>query len=420
MSEYGAWSNNGPDEGDRQKSSDEGAVPGSVAGGSADDGGVTQVWGQPPDGAPGWGGAPDGSSVAGGAAVPGPHSWGTPAWGEGTGSGAAQPGEWGTGQSVPPGQSPAEGQAAASGQPWGAHGGWEPGHAGTWGATPGGGSGGYAGGPTSPGPATPGPATYGPGPATPGPGYGSGHASGTSPAGGLPYARDTLPRYEGGGYGGGAGNANGWGDGSPYGAGPYSGSYKGARLGLPAYGPGSLASQWRRLGARIIDNIIFGVLGTVIFVAAEWSRLQHIFHLVQQSPNGQLSSAATSAILALEGTSLLLIALLLVLEIAWEAMATWRWGRTPGKALLGLRALHVRGNYADPARLTPAQSWGRAAGYFGAIGIGGLVVPFLGLVDAIWCLWDKDRQCLHDKIAGTVVINDWPGGRPPEQSHSWG
>src|ERR1700728_2068787 len=30
----------------------------------------------------------------------------------------------------------------------------------------------------------------------------------------------------------------------------------------------------------------------------------------------------------------------------------------------------------------------------------------IGLVDPLWCLWDENRQCLHDKVSDTIVIND--------------
>jgi hypothetical protein len=33
------------------------------------------------------------------------------------------------------------------------------------------------------------------------------------------------------------------------------------------------------------------------------------------------------------------------------------------------------------------------------------VVPFFGLLDGLWQLWDKPlQQCLHDKAAQTVVV----------------
>jgi uncharacterized RDD family membrane protein YckC len=30
----------------------------------------------------------------------------------------------------------------------------------------------------------------------------------------------------------------------------------------------------------------------------------------------------------------------------------------------------------------------------------------IGLVDPLWCLWDNDRQCVHDKAVNTIVVND--------------
>jgi uncharacterized RDD family membrane protein YckC len=37
-------------------------------------------------------------------------------------------------------------------------------------------------------------------------------------------------------------------------------------------------------------------------------------------------------------------------------------------------------------------------------------IPFLGLIDLLWPLWDDRRQTLHDKAVGCFVINN-PGGR---------
>ena len=35
----------------------------------------------------------------------------------------------------------------------------------------------------------------------------------------------------------------------------------------------------------------------------------------------------------------------------------------------------------------------------------GAVVPFLSWLDGLWQLWDKPyQQCLHDKVAQTVVV----------------
>ncbi len=36
--------------------------------------------------------------------------------------------------------------------------------------------------------------------------------------------------------------------------------------------------------------------------------------------------------------------------------------------------------------------------------VGWLVALVANAVAAAWCLWDKDRQCLWDKIVGTRVV----------------
>jgi hypothetical protein len=38
---------------------------------------------------------------------------------------------------------------------------------------------------------------------------------------------------------------------------------------------------------------------------------------------------------------------------------------------------------------------------------------YVGLLDPLWCLWDKPyRQCLHDKPAKTVVVKVDPAQQP--------
>jgi uncharacterized RDD family membrane protein YckC len=73
-------------------------------------------------------------------------------------------------------------------------------------------------------------------------------------------------------------------------------------------------------------------------------------------------------------------------------------GQTPGKQLLGMRAVNV--TIGEPA------GWGRtfvreiiAKPLIGYV-VGWLVIPYL------WLLWDKDNQELWDKIVDTVVVDD--------------
>jgi RDD family len=85
----------------------------------------------------------------------------------------------------------------------------------------------------------------------------------------------------------------------------------------------------------------------------------------------------------------------------WEAVATRTWGRTPRKAILHIRPVKVAENQVRFGRMSKGTCWVRAAAYFGFS-----LVPGVGLLDEIWCLWDAERECLHDKAASTLVVND--------------
>jgi uncharacterized RDD family membrane protein YckC len=90
-----------------------------------------------------------------------------------------------------------------------------------------------------------------------------------------------------------------------------------------------------------------------------------------------------------------------LIMVAYETVATAKYGRTLGKAWL-----HIR-----PVRMDGADvGWGRAFGRIAIYWIFGCL-SWLGLIDPLWCLWDDAQQCLHDKVADTNVINDPVAGQ---------
>lgn len=101
----------------------------------------------------------------------------------------------------------------------------------------------------------------------------------------------------------------------------------------------------------------------------------------------------------LEG--LLLLCTLGIGWIIWTLIA-WAHGQTPAKQVLGMRVVRLD---------TRARAgWGRM---FLRDFIGKLLVSLTfglffigGVIADCWLLWDKDKQELWDKIAGTVVVND--------------
>ena len=82
------------------------------------------------------------------------------------------------------------------------------------------------------------------------------------------------------------------------------------------------------------------------------------------------------------------------LFIGWSTL--WLWlgkGRTPGKRLLRIRVVRLSGK---PITLWDAFS--RSGGYGASLATG-----MLGFLEAVW---HPNRQAMHDRIAGTVVIRE--------------
>jgi uncharacterized RDD family membrane protein YckC len=122
---------------------------------------------------------------------------------------------------------------------------------------------------------------------------------------------------------------------------------------------GPRAGFWRRFGGWLIDGIILGVVAFIL--------------------------AAT-----LKGAG---NAIGLLVSLAYFTLFVGgRRGQTPGMSAVGVRVISFDGS--GPI------GYGRAAirwigGYVSAIPLG------LGY---FWMLWDKEKQCWHDKFASDVVV----------------
>ena len=79
---------------------------------------------------------------------------------------------------------------------------------------------------------------------------------------------------------------------------------------------------------------------------------------------------------------------LLLAGAAQDILGTARWGRSAGKALLGIRVI-------DEHSAQPPDLWHSFLRWW----IPGLLPPLL-----VWATWDKRRQGIHDKAAETLVI----------------
>ena len=177
--------------------------------------------------------------------------------------------------------------------------------------------------------------------------------------------------------------------------------WKGAKIGRPPHGPGALAEPGRRLAARLLDGLVllpvFGVIVAVTLVLAV-PHVGPIFPRTNEQGTAQFPGFFWIWIIVF-GAGLATG----VVSVAYETIATARYGRTLGKAWMHIRPLRVDG---------AALSWGRALGRAASNWAAGFL-SWIGLLDPLWCLWDDNRQCVHDKIADTIVVDDGEGAPSP-------
>lgn len=140
-----------------------------------------------------------------------------------------------------------------------------------------------------------------------------------------------------------------------------------------------LATPMRRLGGFAIDSIIYLAMVLVVLIWADVD-LQAFAEGETPLPN-----------------SVLLVNLVLV--GFYQVTLTAIRGQTIGKMIVRTRVID-QDTGAIPSWQQSFLRWGAPA----AIG----VVPWLGylvLVMYAWLLWDRRRQGLHDKLAGTLVVS---------------
>jgi uncharacterized RDD family membrane protein YckC len=122
---------------------------------------------------------------------------------------------------------------------------------------------------------------------------------------------------------------------------------------------GPRAGFWRRFGGALIDGIILGIIGVILGVALK---------------------GAGSALSVLVGLAY------------FTLFVGAKRGQTPGMSAVGIRVISFDGS--------GSIGYGRAfirwiGGYISAI------VIFIGF---LWMLWDREKQCWHDKLASDVVV----------------
>ncbi|MEV6689706.1 RDD family protein [Streptomyces sp. NPDC051130] len=145
----------------------------------------------------------------------------------------------------------------------------------------------------------------------------------------------------------------------------------------------------RRGVARLLDSLVLGAVTTGAALPLVPRATAHIEAKVDAARGMGRHTTVWLLDATVTGYLGLVLAAVLLFGILYEVAPTARWGRTPGKKLLGVRVL------ATATRRPP--TFGAALGRW-------LVYAALGLPGGLWCLVDRPRrQAWHDKAAGTYV-----------------
>lgn len=174
----------------------------------------------------------------------------------------------------------------------------------------------------------------------------------------------------------------------------------------------AIAAPWARLVASLLDWTIIFVVSVLVFISP-LLRVWRTWKAVVMGYQNLYSPAAQAAIdriardPATEHALLYWFLGMFGIALAYYWVQHAAWGATIGKRALGIRVVTA----ADRSRIGVRAAGIRAAAFLVGPAVFLLLSsPFnipgglLWLADTAWTLFDARAQCLHDKLAGTVVV----------------
>jgi uncharacterized RDD family membrane protein YckC len=176
----------------------------------------------------------------------------------------------------------------------------------------------------------------------------------------------------------------------PYGAPGYA-PYQ-PPMGNPATQFGQLAGFGMRLGAYLLDSLLYGLLYAIVLIPG-------IIALVAafddcSAIDGEVFCTDDDidiGALAL-GVAVVVLWFFAVVFIYLRALA--KSGQTWGRRIVGIKVINEHTG-------TP-PGWGKAIGRSVFAAFISAQILYIGY---LWMLWDDKKQTLHDKVAGTHVIS---------------
>jgi uncharacterized RDD family membrane protein YckC len=158
--------------------------------------------------------------------------------------------------------------------------------------------------------------------------------------------------------------------------------------------PGSLAERGARLLAATLDELILLAISLPMIIGAVPAMVALV------GGTADLESFDTASILSTllhgPGTTITIVAL-----IAWCIITAWLVaanGQSIGKRVVGIKVVRKDGSRASFARIFLLRNV-----------VNGLpnLLPYVGwlyqLIDPLM-IYQESRQCLHDKLADTIVV----------------
>jgi len=174
-----------------------------------------------------------------------------------------------------------------------------------------------------------------------------------------------------------------------------------------------IAAPWERLLASVLDWIIITGVSIAIFASPLlriWREMDAVYTRFQYNINSPTASAAMDAVVrnpANEHALLFWFLTMFGIALAYYWVQHAVWGATLGKRLLGMRVVSA----SDRSRISVRAAGIRAVTFLVGPAIC-LLLPYpinwiggaLWLADTVMPLFDPRAQCLHDRLAGTIVV----------------
>ncbi len=170
-----------------------------------------------------------------------------------------------------------------------------------------------------------------------------------------------------------------------------------------------LAEWWRRLVGWILDLIVTVVI--TLILAFPWlsTAVSTMSDLVDQTmqaaQNGGTAPSQAAFAEQFYKVVLPITLISIVVSLVYQTAFLTTRGATPGKMVMGTVVRRVVG----PGRLSVVTALRRqviavGTSLMGLVPLLSIFGSMLQLLDPAWLLWDPKRQCLHDKVADTVVV----------------